>query len=221
MAALPLSTLITQVRTEILEPITVTPPSSSNDGQWTDTEITEWINNANQDLTELAEIESAAATITTVASTESYALPSDFLRVRRAEIQDNAASTLWAPLYMGSIDIRLPNTISGAITGRGRPSSYFLYAGLLYLVPIPDAVYNINLFYYRRAPDLVNSGDTPIIDQRFHKLLRYWAVARAKQKIDDPGFMTYQQLFDQGKLDMLGKLHEERTAEGPQVVREV
>ena len=221
MAAKTLSTLITEVRKEIQEPIQVTPPSATNTGQWDDTEISGWLNDANQDLTEAAEIESPATVITTVAGTESYALPSDFLRIRRVEVQDQAASTLWAPLYQGSIDIRLPNTISGAITGRGRPASYFLYAGLLYLVPIPDAVYSVNVFYYRRAPDLVVGSDTPIIDQRFHQVLREYAVARALQKIGEPGYITYDALYLAHKNAMVDNLDEERHTEGPQVVRDI
>jgi hypothetical protein len=221
MATRPLSTLITNVRTEILEPISQTPPNSANTGQWSDTEISNWLNEANQDLTEAAEIESPAANIVTVASTESYALPADFLRLRRVEIQDTAASTLWAPLVQMTIDQRLPNTISGAITGRGRPSGYFLYAGQIYLIPIPDAVYTLNVFYYRRAPDLLISGDLPIIDQRFHFILEFYAEARAKQKIDDPGYVTYDARYAASRASMLAKLTEERNTEGPLVVREI
>lgn len=221
MAAKTFATLITEVRKEIQEPAQVTPPSGTNTGQWDDTELGNWINEANQDLTEAAEIESPATQITTVASTESYSLPSDFLRVRRVECQDTAASTLWAPLYQASIDVRLPNTISGAITGRGRPSAYFLYAGLLYLIPIPDASYTLNVFYYRRAPDLVNGTDVPILDQRFHQVIEYYAMARALQKIGEPGYTTYDQRYNAGRLSMLAKLEEERSTEGPRVVRDI
>lgn len=222
MAAKTLSTLITEVRKEIQEPIQVTPPSGTNTGQWDDTEISGWLGDANQDLTEMAEIESPTAyQFTTVAGTESYSMPSDFLRVRRVEAQDQAQSTLWAPLYQGSIDMRLPNTVAGAITGRGRPAAYFWWGGLLYLIPIPDAVYTINVFYYRRAPDMVLAADTPIIDQRFHQILREYAVARALQKIGEPGYITYDALYNAHARDMVAKLEEERRTEGPQVVRDI
>lgn len=183
-------------------------------------EITQWLQEANDKLTEAAEIEVATPyQFTTTQGTEQYAPPADFGRARRLEVQPQG-SMMWTPLMELDVDMHAPPFL-GVSLNTGRPSGYFYWGGNLWLIPSPDSVYTIKLWYYQRANQLVQGTDVPIIDQRFHYLLRAYAVARAKQKIDDPGYSTYDQIFDAGKFGMVSSLEEERHAEGPLVVREI
>jgi len=186
--------LRTAVRDELVE---ATP------GFWTDDELDRWINDANRDLTEVAQIPGGPYTFNTAAGTASYDPPSDFLKVRRLEVDD-------AMLIPLSLDRRM--------SGSGTPAFYYVYDGKIYLVPTPDAVLGATLWYYKAASTLFADSDTPIIPEQFHRLIVVYAVGQAKRKADDPGYATYVQDYIAGRLDMQQKRSDEGQAERFSVV---
>jgi hypothetical protein len=76
--------------------------------------------------------------------------------------------TTWEP--MRKFDGNWADTFSGNLDG-GEPEAYAEYATWLELVPSPDSRYSLNLRYMTKAPTLVASTDTPVLDEQWH-----WAV---------------------------------------------
>jgi len=97
----------------------------------------------------------AAATLGTSPGVEHVGLPEDFLR-EHAESGHMGSATLqvsngWRPLQKVGI-----HRIQDMLPLQGPPSYYAVVGGKMYLRPIPDASYSINLLYYARDASLNN-----------------------------------------------------------------
>lgn len=199
-----LANLVTQARDEVNEP---------TEGFWKDAEIKRWLNRANRELTRAYRLEATTPqTIDTVDGTESYALASDFGMPIKVEIVDDTDD--WRPLRRAQPWER--------IDGKDEPGAYYITEGRLYLIPKPDAAYEIRVWYFRSAPQLSLDADKPVIPEDYHDLLVDYAVARAKQKDDDPAYTTYDARFEDGKTEMVRQRAErDEGADQPTVVRYV
>ena len=175
-----LQEIIKAVRDELLEP---TP------GFWSDEEITRLINEANNELTEKAKVEAAPYTFTTTANTSNYSLPSDLYQIKLIKINDNK-------IYPASIDVLNSSVI-------GFPIYYVVFNNQLYFYPIPDDTYTVRLYYYKKANQLVNTTDVPVLPERYHYLLKLYAISQAKRKADDPAYIVYYNDYLSGKNDMI------------------
>jgi len=97
----------------------------------------------------------AAATLGTYPGVEYVGLPEDFLR-EYAESGHVSSATLqvsegWKPLQKVGI-----HRIQDMLPSQGPPTYYAVVGGKMYLRPIPDASYSINLVYYARDAVLSN-----------------------------------------------------------------
>lgn len=202
------ATLITNVRNEIIEP---TP------GFWTDAEITKWLNEAYRELVTVAEMESVTTTnFDTVADTELYNLASDFDRLVRVERETFAGSNVYKPMRQLTINERSDN--SPFIYPRYYPYSpdaFYLWPRTgsdlfsVGLIPVPnESGIGIRVYYYQKAATLV-SGDTPILAEKYLRLMEQYAIAMAKTKADDPAFSVYLTHYSAGvtglKIDILNR----------------
>lgn len=97
-----------------------------------------------------------AATITTVAGTTAYALPTDFLR---AELIVEAST--------GIVLNRHTFRELSMITTRGRPLMYVVRGTKIHIRYIPDAVYTLSHYYIKRETLLASGADLPLIHEPF------------------------------------------------------
>lgn len=83
--------------------------------------------------------------ITTVAWTETYTKPSDFVRL------------IW--LYDDTYNLTKTSKQQTMIVRatESKPSSYYLYGSSIGFYPVPDNAYTIDLLYYRQLPFLTSS----------------------------------------------------------------
>ena len=58
----------------------------------------------------------------------------------------------------------------------GIPDAYVIYSSWLELWPSPNSAYSMQLRYITKAPVLVNSTDTPVIDERWHTAILYKTI---------------------------------------------
>lgn len=197
-------TLITNVRTELQE-------TGTTSGSWDDGEIKRWLQQANDEVTRDYRLEVLAPqTFATVLGQESYALAADALDTRRVELQQD--STTWLQLQRATVDERMPQPATTISTGAGRPSKYYVWADNIFFIPAPDAVYTIQVWYYKKANTLALVTDVPVISSEFHYILELYAVARGKRKYDDPAFQTYLNDYEAERVLMKKKLRDRRTA---------
>lgn len=183
--------IVTAVRDEISEP---TP------GFVSDIEVKRWINRAHYDCVDAAGIESTSSqSIATVDGTEQYSLASDAGLVEQVELLDASDTTLFTilrPLSVGERDT----------DGKGEPLGYYVTENKLVVVPVPDGVYTLRVWYTRAGVTLSADADTPIIPARYHDLLTLFAVSQAKRKGDDPAYVTYLQDYVSGRDAMVAYL---------------
>lgn len=185
-----LSALLANCRTEVVEPTA---------GFWSDAEFKAWLNIANNRLTTECELESTSLTsISTVSGTELYNLASDFDRILRAEREIEDGS--------GNYRILTQLSVSDRLETKGTPLGYYLWQGSgvfqIGLIPVPDLVKAVRVYYYVKATTLTADGDTPVIPSRYHHLLEKYAVAMALQKQQDPAFQVYLSQYEAGIIEM-------------------
>jgi hypothetical protein len=118
----------------------------------------------------------ARATVSTVAGTNVYSLPTDFVTLHDDE----------AILY--GTDVLEPYDISEfdqLTVASGQPRAFALSENLILLYPNPDAVYTLTM-RYRAVQTLTADADVPILpaDQQMH--LGWFARAKLYLLTDDP-----------------------------------
>lgn len=96
-------------------------------------------------------------TISVVANTDSYALPTDFYKLRKLEIQ--TTNGRWTKLLPHDLDSS--HTFRTIINRRYR---YRLQGGNIVLVPTPTGPETIRPYYIPTAPQLAADGDTITFD---------------------------------------------------------
>lgn len=121
--------------------------------------------------------------ISTVASTATYAIPSDLLRVR--SVRDTTT-----PRQLSVVDV---TDMDSYVASSGRPRIYAIDASNLRFYPTPDAVYSMSLRYWKNPATLVNDTDIPGIPADYHDLLATWAKARLYEYEDDVSMAQYFQ----------------------------
>lgn len=89
-----------------------------------------------------------STTISTVAGTQEYAKPSDFVRI--AGIFYN-----WTKLIPTTKEGAIMNTASQTI-----PNGYYLYGSNIGLYPTPDSTYTLQLLYKKSLPELTDTVDS-------------------------------------------------------------
>ena len=139
----------------------------------------EAINEAQADLAQEIEFRALfdVETVTTVAGTITYTLPTDYMRSYSLEDTEENQELVFYPV--GDYDL-LDQDFSS-----GRPSVYTIDRGNIRLYPTPDAVYSLDFRHYRSPATLAADADIPEIPTRYHKLLRMYALARLFEREND------------------------------------
>jgi len=97
----------------------------------------------------------ATASLVTVASTQTVALPSDFMAADNVRVTVNGSTYDLFPRTKAYIDAL---TVTASHTGQ--PSDWTIYAQNLWLWPVPDAVYTLTMTYQKSLGALSSSSDT-------------------------------------------------------------
>lgn len=98
--------------------------------------------------------------------------------------------------YDNAEEIWLGNTDTAS-----RPYFYAIWDGALHLYPKPDAVYSITVRAYRNPVYtwMSNTSEAIDLDEWFHILLAYFALARVYQRQEDPELsQMYMRSFEEG-----------------------
>ena len=85
-----LGSLLTDVRNRLDE---------TTSGQWTDAELRSWINEGARDVSRKTETLQGTTNISIVADTQEYTLPTDTLRIHRAEWRPTSSSNVYTLEY--------------------------------------------------------------------------------------------------------------------------
>ena len=162
--------VIRRIRNRLNEPAYPTDPTSlfnvSNTGQrfYTDTELTDWINDGLRDISRRAEdlvtYDQSVSVIPYVQGTPTpvYLFPSDIIRVHRMEFVPTAQSTYSYPLQASTQDEmdqiwgtyqQNPASYPTFYVTRGYPGGQGRNQFCFQLFPLPSQAGSLNIYYYR------------------------------------------------------------------------
>lgn len=164
----------------------------------------------------------AEGTVTTVASTENYDLPTNLRYLHL--VRDTSSSRILDFVSISDFYRSIPNP-----TATGNPYAYRLPGNTqdtstdnpvaqIAFYPIPDAAYTLKIPYYRFLASMVNPNDTSAIPIEFHELMVHYAAkiywsregdARANSANDDYENMLTDMVKQYGaqpvdRMDVLG-----------------
>jgi len=113
------------------------------------------------------------ATLDTVSGTKYYALPSGYKSMRHFKLNGDPVRDLD---YMTpeQIDIAWPSAF------KGKPCNYTVIGDELKLAPTPDAVYEMEMAYWKRIDHLSDSNTTNFFMERAPDILLYGALMQAE-----------------------------------------
>lgn len=120
----------------------------------------------------------ATSTLSVVAGTTSYALPTDLRKTEAITRQDRT----------GRLVEVSPWEISGKYGGdlpSGTPTSYFVHGRTLYLDRVPTEAITYDWLYYTSPTALSNDTDSPEFHEEFHLILADYAIAKAWEREED------------------------------------
>lgn len=157
-----------------------------------------WVNDGVTDVVNRSDCRIRCATLTLTAGAWKYTLPTTILKIMTCYV---ATSTGSYPLEMVSEDdiIAMQSASSASIS----PAQYYAVAGsdFLLMYPTPASADTLNIFYVPRPAVLSASSDSPSeIPAEFHRLVEYYAEARAASFSDDGGSQmgnSYRALYEQ------------------------
>lgn len=113
--------------------------NAGGDDHWSDAEIYALITaRCNEILSVIGMIEDVDTSITTVASTQSYALPSDTVFIKHVTYDGYPCVQIQLKEWEKQKE--------GNTTSEGRPEYYFLWDSSIYFVPTPDDAKQVVLF---------------------------------------------------------------------------
>lgn len=116
----------------------------------------------------------------------SYVVPNDLMEIRRVElIQDTSAPET---TIVKLDEMKFPRTEAGGdwlFTAPGQPVRYIFKNQNITLLPPPDGVYTIRLWYTQRPLDITVDSAVPTTPIDFHDMLVYYAGMLAKRQNED------------------------------------
>ena len=188
---------------------------------WSDAELQLWINEACADIQRQAEVLRQKALLAVTVNEQNVPMPTDFLRVYKAEFVPTAQNILTYPLefrgYIGLDQIwgnlqSLPSAFPeyycfwfspvGA-SAAGSPSPTQL---TMRLFPVPAQAGTINLFYYAQA---VAASGTATIDvlPGWEDICYDYAVYKALRKDADPRWNDQFSIYKDKLVEMISRTH--------------
>jgi len=146
---------------------------------WLPSEVSFYANVALGIVSQAAGIQHTTKEALAVSSTTSggnrIALPSDYdyslgltVGIPNSWSTTTSRTTTWVP--MEKHNANWADTFVGNADG-GEPLGYIEYSTWFEIVPSPDSAYSTQLRYVTKAPELVASTSTPVLDEQWH-----WAV---------------------------------------------
>lgn len=109
-----------------------------------------------------------SASLTTVASTATYALPANFMEMDNVMLTQGGWKHRLDPVAY----IELDSIDAGSTSLNGVPRNYAIFGNLLRHYPVPDAAYTTTISYQKRLTELSASTDTNEWVDDFEQLIR-------------------------------------------------
>ncbi len=152
-------------------------------------------------------------TTATIQNQQDYALPDDLLKITRLEVVAGGTGITADRRLMSNITINQQGQVGGQ---SGLPYCYYWQKSRLSLLPVPDQVYTLNLYYDYLLVDMVADIDVPDVPLDFQE---YIAVLAAFDCfIKDDRVPANIQIKKDYYEKLLKQMAENRDISGPRMV---
>lgn len=162
--------------------------------QFTDAQIVAWINNGIRECATDNNLLQKRGTQNTVVGQGNYVIPTDMLKLHTVRYDNEKLEFI----TLQEFDQRYPN-IGSDTTSRGTPVVSYIWAGVLYVYPIPDAVKVLTIDY---SKDAVQHSATNVelnLPVSYHiRIIDYCLAQIAQQDQNDALYLTKMQEFRTG-----------------------
>lgn len=166
---------------------------------WQNTDLNNWINDALRDIARRAEvIQSFNTSVSIVAGTNKYNLPTNVIRVHRVEFDPTGSSMIY-PLEASTYQ-QMDSMWGVNQSSAGNPRFYVLW-GMppnlqIQLYPVPSVGGTLNLFYYRLPATASLDADVLEVPEGWDDCIVDYCEAMAKRKDHDPTWAEAMQLYE-------------------------
>lgn len=178
---------------------------------WSNTELTQWINEACKDIARRAETKQTTVLITGVLTQQDYTMPADTYRVHRVEFHPTEVprTTLFYTLeYRGMMEM---DQIWGI--NKTWPASYPLYYTLwknppalkMIVYPVPQTAGKFQIYYYQQVTEATGTSDDIDVLPGYEDLVYDYAAYRALRKDSNPMWKTHQLIYEEKLLQMVNR----------------
>lgn len=127
-----------------------------------------------------ARLQDVLVNIPTVANVEFVSLPGDFINLRSVTLNLTATSVV-ALKYLAPVEFRKEYSVKTF----GSPVAYTIVGPLLYMQPMPDSIYQIELIYELRIPALSVTNTTNNILTLYPSIYLYASLVQAAIFVED------------------------------------
>ena len=136
-------------------------------------------------------------TANTIADTEYYTLPDDYIAMRNIKLNSDPKT---------SLEFLTPEIMDRVQAGSdvGKPKAYSIKGNTIQLRPIPDGVYEIEISYYKTFAALSDSNTTNDMLTHHPDAYLYGALVEAEPYLqNDKRLQVWAGLYDRAKEDII------------------
>lgn len=167
---------------------------------WQDSNLDAWINDALRDIARRAEvIQSFNTSVTIVAGTAKYTLPTNVIRVHRVEFKPSSQTSIY-PLEASSYQSM--DAMWGVNQAASGKPSYYVLWGMppslqMQLYPVPSEAGLLNLYYYRLPAVVASDADVLECPEGWDDAIVDYCEAQAKRRDHDQSWSEAYSLYEQ------------------------
>lgn len=173
---------------------------------WSNTQLTNWINEACSDIARRVEWKRAQANISIVANTSTYTAPVDTYRIYRLQFVPTGSQDTYTVEFRGYMEM---DQIWGI--NQQWPASYPLYYTMwkvpptmnIILYPVPAQAGTITVFYYQQITPVATGSDSLDVLEGWEDVVYDYTVYRALRKDADPRWQEFKGTYEDKLIAMI------------------
>jgi hypothetical protein len=143
-------------------------------------------------------------TADTIADTEYYTLPEQYVAMRNIQLNTNPKT---------SLEYLTPEQMDRIYAGsnKGKPKAYTIIGNDIQLRPLPDSVYEIEMLYYKYFTPLSDSAPTNDMLTYHPDAYLYASLVEAEPYLqNDKRIQTWASFYDRAKKDIIDSNERDR-----------
>jgi hypothetical protein len=188
--------------------------NSVNDQFFSDSELYNHVRAAQDILAKECKVIENTYETSTVASQQEYTYPTNAIALKRITYNGKR---------LNRIKVREDDVLTGFdadTASTGEPTNYFIWDRIIYLRPVPSAIYTLKLFTFDKAQEVSSTSSLDVPDEFHLDLVNYilWRMAAKDQNFTSANYYKEEWSESVGRCKRWSR--KRLTADGFNVVRD-